>query len=43
MCEYCKNDKELLNKRLPLLKIVTKASKKIMTIEADINDWKVEK
>lgn len=27
----------------PKVKIVTKASKKIMTIEADINDCKVEK
>jgi len=25
----------------PKVKIVTKDSKKIMTIEADINDWKV--
>lgn len=27
----------------PKVKIVTKDSKKIMTIEADINDYKVEK
>ena len=27
----------------PKVKIVTKANKKIMTIEADINDYKVEK
>ena len=33
----------ILDSYHPKVKIVTKANKKIMTIEADINDYKVEK
>ncbi|CAJ1189022.1 hypothetical protein CPEBRM1_ABPJDJAI_01110 [Companilactobacillus paralimentarius] len=33
----------ILDSYHPKVKIVTKASKKIMTIEADINDYEVEK
>jgi len=33
----------ILDSYHPKVKIVTKANKKIMTIEADINDCKVEK